>query len=310
MSAAQTTPYPLIDRLPPVRGHYRVAAPLDKITWFQVGGAAEVLFKPEDPEDLAQFLKTKPHDVAVTVLGVGSNLLVRDGGISGVVIRLGRAFSDITVDGTTLIVGAGALDTHVASVACDHGLGGLEFLSGIPGTIGGALRMNAGAYGREIKDCMTHATALTPDGTFKTLSVDEMGFRYRHCALPQDWIFVSAHLRATPTEASLIRAEMTRIKTSRGDSQPIKSRTGGSTFANPDGHKAWQLVDRAGCRGLKIGGAQVSEQHCNFLINTGDATADDLETLGETVRQKVLETSGIALRWEIKRIGVKKGDPS
>ncbi len=300
----------LLDRLPPVRGRLSANAPLDKVTWFRVGGPAEVMFRPEDADDLALFIKNKPKDVPVTFLGVGSNLLVRDGGIPGVVVRLGRNFAQINVEGDQIIAGAGALDGNVAKVALENSLGGLEFLSGIPGTIGGALRMNAGAYAREMKDVLIDATAISPLGEVKTLSLADLGYSYRHSDLADDWVFLSARLQGRTTDQDAIRAEMQKIQDARGSSQPIRSRTGGSTFANPEGHKAWQLIDQAGCRGLKRGGAQVSEQHCNFLINTGDATADDLEGLGDDVRARVKETSGVTLRWEIKRIGLRKGETS
>lgn len=298
----------LLDRLPAVRGRLSANAPLDKITWFRVGGPAEVMFRPEDSDDLRDFMQNKPDDVPVTFIGVGSNLLVRDGGIPGVVVRLGRNFAQIRVEDQDIICGAGALDGNVAKVALDNSLGGLEFLSGIPGTIGGALRMNAGAYGREMKDVLMEATALSPNAEVKTLSLSEMGYSYRHCDLSEDWIFLSARLRTHPADQTEIAAQMNKIQQARGDSQPVRSRTGGSTFANPDGHKAWQLIDAAGCRGLRRGGAQVSEQHCNFLLNTGDATAADLEGLGEEVRARVLKQSGVELRWEIKRIGLEKGE--
>ncbi|WP_417783793.1 UDP-N-acetylmuramate dehydrogenase [Terasakiella pusilla] len=300
----------LLDRLPPVRGRLSANAPLDKVTWFRVGGPAEVMFRPEDADDLALFIKNKPKDVPVTFLGVGSNLLVRDGGIPGVVVRLGRNFAQINVEGDQIIAGAGALDGNVAKVALENSLGGLEFLSGIPGTIGGALRMNAGAYAREMKDVLIDATAISPLGEVKTLSLADLGYSYRHSDLADDWVFLSARLQGRTTDQDAIRAEMQKIQDARGSSQPIRSRTGGSTFANPEGHKAWQLIDQAGCRGLKRGGAQVSEQHCNFLINTGDATADDLEGLGDDVRARVKDTSGVTLRWEIKRIGLRKGETS
>lgn len=300
----------LLERLPAVRGRISANAPLDKITWFRVGGPAEVMFRPADAEDLADFIRQKPKDVPLTFIGVGSNLLVRDGGVPGVVVRLGRAFVDISVEGDEIIAGAGALDGNVAKVGLENSLGGLEFLSGIPGTIGGALRMNAGAYGREMNDVLINTTVISPQGDIQTLSCDELGYSYRHCDLGTDWTFLSARLKAKAANKQDIAAEMTRIQEARGGSQPIRSRTGGSTFANPDGHSAWKLVDEAGCRGLKRGGAQVSEQHCNFLINTGDATAEDLEGLGEDVRARVKETSGVDLRWEIKRIGLTKGEQS
>ena len=300
----------LMDKLPQLRGRLSTNAPLNKVTWFRVGGPAEVMFRPEDIDDLAHFIKNKPKDVPVTFLGVGSNLLVRDGGIPGVVIRLGRNFADISIDNDHIIAGAGALDGNVAKTALDNSLGGLEFLSGIPGTIGGALRMNAGAYGREMKDVLVNTTAISPEGDIKTLSLNELGFSYRHSNLDDTWIFLSARLQGTPSKTASIQAAMQKIQGARGESQPIRSRTGGSTFANPEGHKAWQLIDEAGCRGLKRGGAQVSEQHCNFLINTGDASAAELEGLGEDVRKRVLETSGVNLRWEIRRVGIEKGNIS
>jgi UDP-N-acetylmuramate dehydrogenase len=299
-----------MDRLPQTRGRLSANAPLDKVTWFRVGGPAEVMFRPEDSEDLAEFIKNMPKDIPLTFLGVGSNMLIRDGGIPGVVVRLGRNFAAITVDKDEIIAGAGALDGNVAKVALENSLEGLEFLSGIPGTIGGAIRMNAGAYAREIKDVLINTTALSPEGELKTLSLAELGFSYRHCDLPENWTFISARMRARKGNPETIQAEMQKIQDARANSQPIRSRTGGSTFANPEGHKAWVLIDEAGCRGLKRGGAQVSEQHCNFLINTGDATANDLETLGEEVRNRVLETSGVELRWEIRRVGIEKGDLS
>jgi UDP-N-acetylmuramate dehydrogenase len=294
----------LIDRLPTPRGRLTANAPLASVTWFRVGGPAEVMFKPADAADLAAFLAACPADVPVTVIGVASNLLVRDGGVPGVVIRLGRAFADIVVDGMEIHVGAAALDLNTAMAARDAGLAGLEFLSGIPGTIGGALRMNGGAYGRELSDVLVSATAVDRLGREHVLDRDALGLTYRHCAVPEDWIFTGATLRGEPGDRAAIAHRMHEIATSRADSQPVRARTGGSTFANPPGEKAWALIDRAGCRGLMIGGAQVSEKHCNFLLNLGTATADDLESLGEEVRRRVHETSGIELRWEIRRIGV------
>lgn len=293
----------LIDRLPEVRGRYTENADLSKVTWFRVGGVADVLYKPADLDDLRHFLQFAPLEIPVFVLGVGSNLLIRDGGFRGVVIRLGGGFADVTVDGTTVTAGAAALDLNVAKTAAKAGIAGLEFLSGIPGTIGGALRMNAGAYGSETKDVLTHAWAVSRDGDLHELTNDDMGFTYRHNALPEDWIFVKGQFRGKPGDVSEIQARMEDIQTKRAESQPIRSRTGGSTFKNPEGNKSWQLIDAAGCRGLTHGGAQVSEQHCNFLINTGDATATDLEDLGEEVRARVKKQSGIELHWEIKRIG-------
>jgi len=298
----------LLDRLPPVRGRYTEGAPLAGVTWFRVGGPAEVAFRPADPEDLAAFLAARPPEVPVTVIGVGSNLLVRDGGIPGVVVRLGRHFATIERDAEGLIAGAGALDLNVAEAARRFGLAGLEFLSGIPGTIGGALRMNAGAYGRELKDVLRWAEALTPAGETKRLTPAEMGLSYRHSGVPADWIFLRAALSAAPGDPAAIQARMDEIRAARSETQPIRSRTGGSTFKNPPGGKAWELVDAAGCRGLRLGGAQVSEQHCNFLINTGTATAAELEALGEEVRRRVRAHSGVELEWEIKRIGLAEGE--
>ncbi len=304
MMAARRADRDLIDRLPPVRGRYAKNVPLAPITWFRVGGPAEVLFRPADADDLAAFLARRPADVPVTVLGVGSNLLVRDGGVPGVVIRLGRAFAAIDIVGETIEVGAGALDATVARTAMHAGIGGLEFLSGVPGTVGGALRMNAGAYGGEMKDVLVSARVLTPDGAIAELDGDELGLRYRACDLPRDRVFVSARLRGRAEARNAIAARIDEIRRRRANTQPIRTRTGGSTFANPAGAKAWQLIDRAGCRGLAIGGAKVSEQHCNFLINTGSASAADLETLGEEVRRRVFAATGVRLDWEIDRIGV------
>ena len=299
----------LIERLPEVRGRLSAGASLAKVTWFGVGGPAEVLFKPADAHDLAHFLKHKPADVPVTVIGVGSNLLVRDGGVPGVVVRLGRGFADVLVNKADVIVGAGALDGNVALAAMQASVSGLEFLSGVPGTIGGALRMNAGAYGAEMKDIVVGAVALDGNGNRHELSAEDLGFSYRKSTVPTDWIFVEAHLRGFAGQVDDIRARMDDIRLAREDSQPLRISTGGSTFKNPEGHKAWQLIDEAGCRGLRIGGAQVSEKHCNFLINHGTATAGDIERLGEEVRKRVKATSGIELTWEIRRIGINvEGD--
>lgn len=294
----------LIERLPPVRGRVRECVPLAQVTWFRVGGPAEVVFRPADQEDLIDFLAGKPTGVPVTPMGVGSNLLVRDGGIGGVVVRLGRELAAIEFDGANVSVGAGALDANVAQAASAAGLSGLEFLSGIPGTIGGALRMNAGAYGREMRDVVAGAVAVDSAGKVHELSPGDLGFGYRSCQVPEDWIFTAATLRAQPGEPEAISAAITAIQVAREQSQPIRTRTGGSTFRNPPGdHKAWQLIDEAGCRGLAQGGAVISDQHCNFLINTGEASAADLETLGENVRAKVEAVSGVALEWEIRRVG-------
>ncbi|MBV9833370.1 MAG: UDP-N-acetylmuramate dehydrogenase [Alphaproteobacteria bacterium] len=301
MAGTRTIPH-LIDRLPKVRGRLTADAPLAAVTWFRVGGMAEVLFRPADVDDLASFLVALPRDIPVTVLGVASNLLVRDGGVRGVVIRLLRGFVDVRVEGTSVIAGAGALDLNVALTARDHGVAGLEFLSGVPGTIGGALRMNAGAYGGEMKDVVESAEMVGRDGKRRTVSTAELGFTYRHTTAPESAIFVGATLRGRAGDQGAIGARIVEIDQAREASQP-RSRTGGSTFVNPPGARAWELIDRAGCRGLTIGGAQVSEKHCNFLINTGDATAHDVEALGEEVRRRVFEHSGVALHWEIKRIG-------
>lgn len=307
MMAAKRTPAAPqrpIERLPPVRGRLTENAPLAQLTWLRVGGPAEVMFRPADAEDLAQFLARKPKDVKVTVIGVASNLLIRDGGVKGVVVRLGRGFVEIESQGEEITAGAGALDLNVALSACAAGIAGLEFLSGIPGTIGGGLRMNAGAYGAEFKDVLVSATAFDAKGKRRELTPAEMDLSYRHCGVAEDWVFVSARFKGKRDEAQAIGARMAAIQAQREESQPIRARTGGSTFANPPGHKAWELIDKAGCRGLKLGGAQVSSKHANFLINTGEASAADVENLGEEVRRRVLEKSGISLEWEIKRIGV------
>jgi len=301
MTARQTQH--LIDRLPPVRGRLTADAPLAAVTWFRVGGPAEVMFRPADPDDLAEFLAKRPPDVPVTVIGVASNLLVRDGGVEGVVVRLGRGFAAIEISGARVAAGAAVLDLNVAIACRAAGVGGLEFLSGIPGTIGGALRMNAGAYGREIKDVLESATALDNTGRRHELGLAEMGLGYRHCGVPEDWIFTGAVLRGVETDRDAIQKRMDRIQSEREASQPIRARTGGSTFANPPGHKAWELIDRAGCRGLARGGAMVSEKHTNFLINTGTATAADIEGLGEEVRRRVFDKFGVTLEWEIRRVG-------
>ena len=294
----------LMQRLPPVRGRLRSCVSLAQVTWLRVGGPAEVMFRPDDVNDLADFMAAKPSDIAVTAMGVGSNLLVRDGGILGVVLRLGRGLGGITVDGTTVTAGAGALDANVARAASVAGLTGLEFLSGIPGTIGGALRMNAGAYGREMKDAIVGAEAVDGAGVLHQLTAADLGFGYRSSAVPDDWVFTAATFQAEPGDPAAISAAITAIRDARAKSQPIRARTGGSTFRNPDGGaKAWELIDRAGCRGMTRGGALVSGHHCNFLINTGAATADDLEALGEEVRTKVEAASGVALEWEIQRAG-------
>ena len=292
------------DMLPPVRGTYVTDAPLKDLVWFRAGGVAEVLFRPADADDLAAFLAAKPADLRVGVIGVGSNLLIRDGGIPGVVIRLPAAFGTVAVEGLRLRAGAAALDSAVARAAADNGIAGLEFLRGVPGTIGGALRMNAGCYGREIKDVLVEAVAIDGAGNKHVLSAADMGFSYRKSAVPEDFIFAEALLEGTKDEPTAVRERMMALVKERETTQPVKSRTGGSTFKNPPGHKAWQLIDEAGCRGLRIGGAEVSDKHCNFLINTGEATAADIEALGEEVRRRVKAKFGIELEWEIKRVGV------
>ena len=300
----------LIDRLPTVRGRLTENAPLAGITWFRVGGPAEMMFRPADRDDLLAFLADKPADVPVTLLGVGSNLLIRDGGIPGVVIRLGRGFANIDADGTRIVAGAAALDINVAQMAAEAGIGGLEFLSGVPGTIGGAMRMNAGAYGRELVDVLVEGEIVEASGTVRRLKRDDFGFSYRHCALPEATIFLTATLEGSTDTRDAIRDRMATIRQRREESQPIRTRTGGSTFTNPrdgSGRKAWELIDQAGCRGLAIGGAQVSEKHTNFLINTGTATAADLEALGEDVRRRVHDKFGVTLEWEIRRIGIAEG---
>jgi UDP-N-acetylmuramate dehydrogenase len=294
--------------LPPVRGKLAENAPLKDLVWFRAGGNAEYLFRPADTDDLANFLFAKPAGLSVSVIGVGSNLLVREGGIPGVVIRLPAAFGRISVDGARIRVGAAALDAAVARAAADAGIAGLEFLRGVPGTIGGALRMNAGCYGRELKDIFVEATAVDGKGTIHTLAPADMGFTYRHSAVSEDWIFTEAVLEGTSDAPQAVRARMNELVEQREASQPVRSKTGGSTFKNPPDHKAWALVDDAGCRGLKVGDAQVSEKHCNFLINTGNASAADLEALGEEVRKRVKEKSGITLEWEIKRVGMPQAE--
>jgi UDP-N-acetylmuramate dehydrogenase len=273
------------------------------MTWFRVGGPAEALFRPADLDDLAGFLTALPADVPVTMIGVGSNLLVRDGGIPGVTIRLGRGFVDIRPDGETVETGAGALDLNVALTAAEAGIAGLEFLSGIPGTVGGGFRTNAGAYGSEFKDALISADALDRRGELHTLMSTEMGLSYRHSDVDPDWIFVQARFKGSAADPVEIGRRMTDIHAAREASQPIRARTGGSTFANPPGHQAWRLIDEAGCRGLTRGAAMVSEKHTNFLINTGNAAAADIEGLGEEVRSRVYERFGVRLEWEIRRIG-------
>jgi UDP-N-acetylmuramate dehydrogenase len=298
----------LVKRLPAVRGRLEANAPLADLTWFRAGGAAEVLFTPLDEADLAAFLRDTPKDISVYAIGVGSNLLVRDGGVPGIVIRLGRGFSDIKVEADSRVrVGTAVLDVRVARFAYDNSIDGLTFLRGIPGTIGGALRMNGGAYGGETKDVLVEARAVDRAGAVHVLSNTDMKYTYRHCGAPEDLIFTEALLQGHPGKQDDILAAMNKITDSREATQPIKSRTGGSTFKNPPGNKSWQLIDKAGLRGFAIGPAKVSELHCNFLINEGGATATQIEELGETIRTRVLATSGIELDWEIKRIGIPAG---
>jgi UDP-N-acetylmuramate dehydrogenase len=262
------------------------------------------MFMPHDEDDLGYFMSRLPADIPVTVVGLGSNLIVRDGGVPGVVIRLGRGFNEIKVDGMRIEAGTAVPDVKLARAAQDAGLSGLSFMRGIPGAVGGALRMNGGAYGRETKDALVEARGIDRNGKLRVFSNSDMHYTYRHCGAPEDVIFTRAVFRGEPGDRAAIAAEMDKITEAREATQPIKSRTGGSTFKNPPGHKAWQLIDAAGCRGLTIGGAQVSELHCNFLINLGEASANDIETLGETVRKRVKDNSGVDLEWEIKRIGV------
>jgi UDP-N-acetylmuramate dehydrogenase len=293
--------------MPDLRGRLAANASLADVTWFRVGGPAQVLFMPADEADLAYFRKMLPKDVPVHVIGLGSNLLVRDGGVAGVVIRLGRGFNEIKAeDGSRLRAGTAVPDVKVARAAAEAGIRGLAFYRGIPGSVGGALRMNAGAHGRETKDCLVSARAVDPEGNVHVLSLADMGFTYRHASVPETWIFTEATFEGVPGEPTEILKEMEEVADYREKNQPIKERTGGSTFKNPPGHSAWKLVDQAGCRGLRVGGAKVSEMHCNFLINDRQATGEDVEKLGETVRARVKAQSGIALNWEIIRLGLPK----
>jgi UDP-N-acetylmuramate dehydrogenase len=295
----------LKSRLPQVRGRLEANYPLADLTWFRVGGPAEVLYTPADEADLADFMAGLPEDVPSYVIGVGSNLLVRDGGIPGVVIRLGRGFADVKLDGPMRVkAGTSALDVRVARFAAENSIDALTFLRGIPGSIGGALRMNGGAYGGETKDALVEARAVDRKGNIKVLGNADMNYTYRHCGASEELIFTEATFEGRLGNKDDIMAAMDKITASREATQPIKSRTGGSTFKNPPGHKSWQLIDAAGMRGYSVGPAKVSELHCNFLINEGGATAAQIEDLGETVRAKVKANSGVDLDWEIKRIGV------
>lgn len=294
--------------MPAVRGKLTANAPLAPLLWFKTGGTADHLFEPKDADDLADFLAALDPNVPILALGLGSNMIVRDGGFAGVVIRLGKAFAKVErLDDLTLACGGGASGILVSSSARDAGIAGLEFLRSIPGTVGGFVRMNGGAYGREVKDILIDCDVVLRNGSRQTMALDALAYRYRHSDLPDGAVVVQARFRGVSGYSVDIQAEMDRISASREASQPLRSKTGGSTFKNPDGHKAWQLVDEAGCRGLMIGGAQVSEKHTNFLINTGTATSADIEALGEEVRRRVLATSGVDLHWEIQRIG-RNGD--
>jgi UDP-N-acetylmuramate dehydrogenase len=291
--------------MPALRGRLLANQPLAALTWFRVGGPAQVLFMPEDEEDLAYFLGQLPADIPVTVIGLGSNLIVRDGGVPGLTIRLGRGFNDVKIENNHRIrAGTAVPDVKVARAAQEAGIAGLSFLRGIPGGVGGALRMNGGAYGHETKDVLVEARGVDRTGRVRVFKNVDMNYSYRHCGVADDVIFTQALFQGMPGDPAAIAAEMEKITEAREATQPVKSRTGGSTFKNPPGRKAWQLIDAAGCRGLTMGGAQVSELHCNFLINLGAATAADIETLGETVRARVKENSGVTLEWEIKRIGI------
>ncbi|GMM62156.1 UDP-N-acetylmuramate dehydrogenase [Novosphingobium pituita] len=290
--------------LPPVRGKLTAQAPLAPLVWFKAGGAADWLFEPKDVADLQDFLAALAPEVPVMALGLGSNLIVRDGGVPGVVIRLGKPFAKVNAsDAVTLTCGGGASGILVSSTARDAGIAGLEFLRSIPGTVGGFVRMNGGAYGREVKDVLVDCEVVDRKGQLHTLGLADLGYTYRHSDLADGMVVVAARFRGEPGEPEAIQAEMDRISAAREASQPLRSKTGGSTFKNPDGHKAWALVDAAGCRGLTLGGAQVSEKHTNFLINTGEATSSEIEALGEEVRSRVKQTQGVELEWEIKRVG-------
>ncbi|WP_442754399.1 UDP-N-acetylmuramate dehydrogenase [Methylocystis sp. JAN1] len=296
----------LTELMPELRGKLSANEPLAPYTWFRVGGPAQLLFMPADEADLAYFLARLPKEIPVIVIGLGSNLIVRDGGVQGVVIRLSaKGFGEIMVEeGHRLRVGAAVPDVKAARAAAEAGIDGLAFYRGIPGAIGGALRMNAGAHGGETKDCLIEARGVDRAGNIRVFTNADMGYAYRHCSAPDDVIFTQAVFHGPPGDPAVILAEMDRITAAREASQPIREKTGGSTFKNPESHKAWRLIDAAGCRGLVVGDAQVSEMHCNFLINRGRATAADIENLGEEVRRRVRETSGVELHWEIKRIGV------
>ena len=291
---------------PKVRGKLTPNAPLAPLVWFKSGGEAQWLFEPRDEDDLVDFLRELDPDLPLMALGLGSNMIVRDGGVPGVVVRLGKAFSKIDrVDDVTIRCGGGASGILVSSTARDAGIAGLEFLRGIPGTVGGFVRMNGGAYGREVKDILVSARLVLRDGTVVEWPLDKLGYTYRHSEVPAGAVVVEATLRGAPGKPDAIGAEMDAIARAREESQPLRSRTGGSTFKNPPGHKAWALIDAAGCRGLKLGDAQVSEKHCNFLLNLGTATSADIEALGEEVRRRVRAKTNITLEWEIQRVGTE-----
>ncbi len=292
---------------PNVRGKLKEQAPLAPLVWFKSGGKADWLFEPADEADLVAFLQQLEADVPVMALGLGSNMIVRDGGVPGAVVRLGKSFAKIErLDEVTLRCGGGASGILVSSTARDAGIAGLEFLRGIPGTVGGFVRMNGGAYGREVQDILVSCRVALRDGTVEEWPAERLGYSYRHSELPEGAVVVSAEFRGTPGDPATIGAEMDVIAQAREESQPVRSRTGGSTFKNPPGHKAWALIDAAGCRGMMLGGAQVSEKHCNFLLNTGTATSSDIEELGEEVRRRVVEKTNILLEWEIQRVGVSE----
>ncbi len=293
------------DLLPKIDGAYRFNVPLSKTNWFNVGGEAQVLFRPSNIEQLVFFLKNRPQNINITILGVGSNLLVRDGGIKGVVIKLGREFTQMTANGNIIESGAAALCYNLAMFAAVHNLTGLEFLVGIPGSVGGASFMNAGAYGSDISSSLISADIIDENGNIQTLSNSDIGYIYRGQTLPENIIFIKSRFKLEQGNRKDIEEKMDNISKAREETQPIRSKTSGSTFKNPEGKKAWQLIDEAGCRGLKIGGAEVSTKHCNFFINSDNATATDIENLGEEVRKRVKEESGIELEWEIKIIGDK-----
>ena len=297
----------LLARLPELRGRLTANQPLAEITWFRVGGPAQVLFTPADARDLAYVLANIPRDLPVTVIGLGSNLLVRDGGLPGLTVRLGRGFAQIAVEpGQRVRAGAAVPDAKLARAAADAAIAGLAFYRGIPGAVGGALRMNAGAHGRETRDVLVEAQAVDRAGNLHVLPLADMKMTYRHCGVPEDWIFTEALYQGSPGDPAAILAEMNAVAAYREANQPIKQRTGGSTFKNPPGNSAWKLIDAAGCRGLRVGGAKVSEMHCNFLINDRNASAEDIERLGETVRARVKATSGVELQWEIIRLGLPR----